>query len=103
MDSHGQQTTTANSPRGQLEVVIAEDRPTQAVHLKHILERRPLGRVSTGKKVSVPNFLFIRSKSLSPVCPLCSRGIEPVISSADSGSVPLQSQRGDPFSHPSGF
>src|SRR5882724_6612857 len=38
MDSHGQQTTTANSPRGQLEVVIAEDSPTQAAHLKLILE-----------------------------------------------------------------
>jgi signal transduction histidine kinase len=47
MDSHGQQTTKAKSPRGQLEVVIAEDSPTQAVHLKHILESQGFRVVSS--------------------------------------------------------
>src|SRR6266853_736634 len=38
MDGHGQQITSAKAPRGRLEVLIAEDSPTQAAHLKHILE-----------------------------------------------------------------
>ncbi len=63
----------------------------------------PLGRLSTGKKVFVPNFFLIgltyRWQSL-----LRSARSEPFISSFDCGRFPptLFPGRGDPFSHPSG-
>lgn len=47
MDSHGHQTTRAKVTRGRLEVLIAEDSPTQAAHLKHILEGQGFRVVAT--------------------------------------------------------
>src|SRR5882757_5964778 len=47
MDSHGHQITSAKLPRGQLEVLIAEDSPTQAAHLKRILEEQGFRVVAT--------------------------------------------------------
>jgi hypothetical protein len=63
---------------------------------------RPLGLMSTGKKLAVPNSFF--GPSFLPENPFCKALLEPVISSFDSGSFWLRhvSQRGDPFSHPSG-
>jgi hypothetical protein len=58
--------------------------------------------MSTGKKLAVPNSFF--GPSFLPENPFCKALLEPVISSFDSGSFSLRhvSQRGDPFSHPSG-
>ena len=46
---------------------------------------RPLGRVSTGKKVAVPNSSLIGFKSPLPRSAFCNALLEPVISSFDSG------------------
>src|SRR5439155_8029654 len=73
-------------------------------YLKHaVLETgRPLGRVSLGKKIAVPNSFFGPSSLLENL--FCTALLEPVISSFDFGHL-LDAHyfhRGDPFSHPSG-
>ncbi len=63
---------------------------------------RPLGRVSIGKKIPVPNSFFGPSSLLENL--FCTALLEPVISSFDFGHL-LDAHyfhRGDPFSHPSG-
>ena len=64
----------------------------------------PLGQVSTGKKVTVPNSSLIGVNSPLPRSAFCNALLEPVISSFDSGrsSAGHCLRRGDPFSHPSG-
>ena len=47
MESHFQQPMNARSPRGRLEVLIAEDSPTQAAHLKNLLEGQEFRVVPT--------------------------------------------------------
>src|SRR6266571_2899124 len=47
MESHFQQPINARSPRGRLEVLIAEDSPTQAAHLKNLLEGQEFRVVPT--------------------------------------------------------
>jgi hypothetical protein len=49
---------------------------------------RPLRRVSTGKKASVPNFFLIGLHTLLPRSLLHRLLLEPVISSFDFGSFP---------------